>query len=1102
MGIKSYFSYTYGMRLLNLLIFFLPIIGLSQPDRQSHIFSFEDYTKCMLGFKNLQGDTVWPAQFEIVSQLKGPSGNKIQAPWLVKSNGHYGVLDWKGKEIVSLVYDDLQAASGNYLIARSGDKYGVIFLDDTVHAIPQYESLDCIYTGRYYRFRKNGKAGILDRNFIEVIPPLYDEVQMDIHNNLGRSGRVSGKVFKVVLDGKTGILDTTGRIMLPLGYYSSVAASVNNLFCAMSDLGFTVADPAHRVGVADYKGNWIVPMQYEGIRQFHFSIDSCTQKRIRIAIAEKEGQQYAFNLNNGLKSKAYLSLEPCNELIIFQAKKGWGVLDTNLKEIISGLKYRPDPVYDRRNIARQWNENSEDGSYGFRNLDNGIFYQRKWISGKGRATYLEGIVNVYTHAAIPTTYKHVVRKADGSSCFYWALKDAGEGQKHRVLDIFDRYLVKVKSFELSLQAEDFTMSMFCETGTDSVYFLRNSAQQIGAVSSSGEIVVPFEYMQGQVMPAYLPSSVTVKRQKEKCPATFYLLSNDSLKSLFNNRGKQLITGNCKSISVDMNGYYLVQYDDNKWKLLNYDLHLLLDDCSQLYKNRWDGKTAWPVVFNDYHTRNIGITWFAIRHEKIYVLEKERFKLLDSTTLRFSGNLEVIGGKYLIGKDGTIVESADNIQQLFGGVFAVERKGTLTILNQFGKVTIQQNNYDHYFLKHNFFKVFLKNGDQGIIDQATGRWALKPVYRQIVPDYQSGRFWIVPNHIGTNQKWALIDTSGKLLTSVLLDLPAMPSTTSRRIFRSDNRFGLMDLDGIVLLPAEYENIVELGDIYFYRQLGKWGAFSSQGKITEPLFTAIAVDPFPKGVLVFAGEKAGILSKDLQLILPLTPIDEVQEKTDLLGLLGIEMQKHDLPVSHGGIICYSGTNNKYRQINNKLILDRARVNTTLNQFLEPQFVSDYAGAEIDKIPAVNPIPIQQTFNSYPFYFRNEKYYSVMEIQWSITWDKYIQEGKNTGSSNWSEKWVIRNYKITNGTFTEIVLEDLFVPGAGSTALTDSLLVAYINKYQLFGSVCVDLEQKLLNYKQHFALTDKAIRFYQSFNEADYIEISYTQFKSILKEPVFGL
>lgn len=159
---------------------------------------------------------------------------------LVQKNSKWGIIDYKQKEIVPLKYDQCKVDIYDPTIAQDKPKniffqtlkkegkntkeytYDARYLvqKNKTILLSSYDEIGSAgiwspenahktYDNRYIYVTKNGKRGLLNASYEEVIPPLYEF--FDYH-------KLSQGLFRVSKDGKFGFWDENFKEIIPLQY--------------------------------------------------------------------------------------------------------------------------------------------------------------------------------------------------------------------------------------------------------------------------------------------------------------------------------------------------------------------------------------------------------------------------------------------------------------------------------------------------------------------------------------------------------------------------------------------------------------------------------------------------------------------------------------------------------------------------------------------------------------------------------------------------------------------------------------------------------------------------------------------------------------------
>ena len=210
--------------------------------------------------------------------------------YLVKINHQWGLLNDAGLEIAPCLYDNIQLHEFATLIVTAKNLYGLIGRDGRMIKKPIYSNIALdVFDRKYvYRLSYQGKTGFTDIAGKVILPLLYDDAQrlpsvLPLQRFVVKNGKLfgvsnySGKViipiiyqrievinqvfgttqkyYKVVKNGKTGIITDDGRQMIPC-LYQNLEQCWNK---------YLVAHIGDHAGLIDWSGKVIVPFIYQSI---------------------------------------------------------------------------------------------------------------------------------------------------------------------------------------------------------------------------------------------------------------------------------------------------------------------------------------------------------------------------------------------------------------------------------------------------------------------------------------------------------------------------------------------------------------------------------------------------------------------------------------------------------------------------------------------------------------------------------------------------------------------------------------------------------------------------------------------------------------------
>lgn len=161
------------------------------------------------GYVDLEMNLVIPMKYNLAYDFKGPyalvqdsgkfgvidTNGAIHIPfvydWLDyfnqnpycrgKKNGKFGLINQAGDTLLPFEYSHIGETKDSLLLIAKGGKYGYASTRGRIHIEPQYDfTPDALIWGNfvdgYTKFRKNGKAGIINVKGEEIVPALFDDI--------------------------------------------------------------------------------------------------------------------------------------------------------------------------------------------------------------------------------------------------------------------------------------------------------------------------------------------------------------------------------------------------------------------------------------------------------------------------------------------------------------------------------------------------------------------------------------------------------------------------------------------------------------------------------------------------------------------------------------------------------------------------------------------------------------------------------------------------------------------------------------------------------------------------------------------------------------
>ena len=185
------------------------------------------------------------------------SGNLIyeQNVLKVQKDGKYGLIDFDGKEVISMDYQDITAISGieNSFKVKKDNKYGIVDSDGKTVIQAQYADIDILGKDNKSGFivkNDSGKYGIVDYSNTQVLESKYDSIEKVYGNDM----------YVVTVNGKQKIVNKQESDVLTSGFdlIKQILSSQENAVIFVKN---------NKYGIMDVTGKTIIEAQYDKLEE-------------------------------------------------------------------------------------------------------------------------------------------------------------------------------------------------------------------------------------------------------------------------------------------------------------------------------------------------------------------------------------------------------------------------------------------------------------------------------------------------------------------------------------------------------------------------------------------------------------------------------------------------------------------------------------------------------------------------------------------------------------------------------------------------------------------------------------------------------------------
>ena len=202
----------------------------------------------------------------------------------VSKNGKYGLIDFNGKELLPIEYDEITTLDGmeNSIIIKKDEKVGLVNDNGSIIIDVNYKEIKALgetYKEGYITIDESDKYGVVSATKRQILENKYDEI----------SSVYLKDYYLVRENGKKELIDSDGKVILDAGFDDIKSATTNGLIFTKNDLygeisalgevtleakyqdlkevkeGKYIAKQNDKYGIIDNIGNEQLAFEYAGI---------------------------------------------------------------------------------------------------------------------------------------------------------------------------------------------------------------------------------------------------------------------------------------------------------------------------------------------------------------------------------------------------------------------------------------------------------------------------------------------------------------------------------------------------------------------------------------------------------------------------------------------------------------------------------------------------------------------------------------------------------------------------------------------------------------------------------------------------------------------
>lgn len=183
------------------------------------------------GLIDFLGKEILPLQYEEIDTLK-----EVDNSILIKQNGKYGLVNSEGSIIIEPQYKEIKNLGSTYeygyITVTEDNKYGLVDNLNKVILANEYEKIDQIEGKDLFVIEENKKQKVVNKEGIVVIEKGFDKIKSILNQS-------SGVIFEE--NSKYGVMDAEGKEIIPADYEDIIEGS-SSTYIAQKNRKYGVID--------------------------------------------------------------------------------------------------------------------------------------------------------------------------------------------------------------------------------------------------------------------------------------------------------------------------------------------------------------------------------------------------------------------------------------------------------------------------------------------------------------------------------------------------------------------------------------------------------------------------------------------------------------------------------------------------------------------------------------------------------------------------------------------------------------------------------------------------------------------------------------------
>lgn len=1099
-----------GRFLLYFSLFLASINGFSQ---EITIASYTDYGKCLSGLYDYKSnDTLWPAQFDYIK--------KHYYYWQVSRRGLIGRIGRKGEIIVPIEYEYLEFNPiEENITAKKNGKFGMLSPDLEIIVPFKYDTLIQNRTDRVI-FATGGKFGVMDEKSQVLIPAQYDKIE---HVSVGAStdGRpnkryYSQNYYEVYQDTLCGIYKVNEGLIVPC-LYKSIYPNYDYYENGWETIHYyqvyypKPSDHKKRHGNEEYErigdqeglvnkeGKLIIGLHSTDYYVKLYQAQPDGSFKTGFAVQRTADGYFAYNLNTGEKSANYRDIQRTSAGLIACNYDKWSLLGGNMEPLKYFNKYWFNYLadYDTNFVRIEMGDIYTD----FSGFNTQLEYQHHLISlskdsyneKENTGRVMKGLLNAASGKTIPPKYDEIMIFPYQDQFCVWALTYQDKKKKtDPKIVVYDQKFRRIEKIS-GIHEINFNSN-------DNFYMVpvTNADERIALLSSNGEPITGFDFEK-------LDYKTVTYNAPNRIRTPFLVLTDAKThkKGVYDMKGAVRIPFEYDYIETRL--YEVIEArrlvaDKRINELFDREFNLLISDYDFGLIGAPLDSVGQPIYSKGFYNRNIR-AYYLIKDSVVYCYFQGEVKPVSTNTLNYMGDFAIVD----IGRMSYLIDKSGKVRHY-------KYEYTITPADYGFKMESRYASH-HYKIDFNgqIFDEYVRDSKPLNLSRRSSSKTRKP-NTDVINGYHpttisSGLYYWKQDAMG----WHLYNALKEKCLDIHFSYPLFAGKNSN-VFASIGKFGVLSDEYLLQLKPEYDYIYQNQSLYFLEQSGLWGVYNvTMDSLVKPEFDEIMVEPITGRFVVFKADKLAIYDENLAVVLPFVDTTKAIDSLDLYQYFAKDHSyqryehnwAYETPKFDPILPPYQS--DAYRLLNNRRIIELAHQYGTKNAILEIKNCGNpNYGSYKTQVPQGNHFRNRYMKSVYHFpSFANAHFYSesvdTAYYSWKVFWNQSRLDCGNTVIND-SSNFEYANFKIVNNSFVPATIDDLIKTDAASQEKFRALLIAELNRTQVLGPNCVNLEEHLAEMVQHFSLTEEGIYFYMSqySRYSDNIFLRFETLSDVLKNP----